>query len=134
MANNIVIYYFSRLDHLCLLPLPTEIHIRWNKYSLYYLRIRTETTLPGTQQPQPSGTVEFLGECETVIDTIFVYFYRKILEIHRSMEFNSWLKVVYIQLFGSITDSGSLNLLVRKHRITLSSLKVHWDRKKVTWG
>lgn len=88
--------------------------------------MRAETTLPATQlEPQPSGTVEFPGECETVIDTIFVYFYRKILEINRSMEFNSWLKVVYIQLFGSITDSGSLNLLVRKHRITLSSLKVH---------
>lgn len=47
--------------------------------------MRAETTLPARQQePQPSEIVEFLGECET----IFIYFYKKILEINRGKDFN----------------------------------------------
>lgn len=114
MARSIVNSQFSSLDHLCLLPLPTKTHQRKQVLALPFEGEGWDNTTRTQQESQPSGTLIFLGERETVTTTVFS-FYRKILE------FNSWLGVFYIQMFRSITDWAPL-ILIRKYRITLSSL------------
>lgn len=102
MASRIINSQLRSLGRQCLLALPIENHTRWSKRWLSPAR-GTGFWEQGHQQHswnhQLSGTLG-VREVETV--NIFLYFCRKIPEVNRDMEFNSWPGVFYIQLFGSI--------------------------------
>lgn len=126
MASSIGNSLFCSLDHVCLIFSYRKPH---------QMKQALARSCWGEHCHQnTAGTTSLLEhwsswEFETVIN-IFLYFCRKILEVKRGMEFNNWLEVFYIQLFGSIAIQLLWIFWLQNTELTYHLLKPAKTKKK----